>query len=290
MKLKDVAQLKLVTGKLTTSTMNIDDLRAESFYTTPETANVAPSHGFNGTVNGMEINGYIQNGAQVKPGSGTVKYEGSGDVYLDVIGGAIGSNASVRIPMFTAAGVEANKAVFEIDLEADKLLSTDSVAIQILDGSGEGLAGITMKESGGKVKMYHTSGNFSSIIRYVYNDSSFAGGTIPYVTTATYGALSGEAREGLSTRFTLVIEYHYETGLLNVGFRTGDGVEFVYSALCEATDAISAVKISAVDGAMADFNIYSAYAECVYDSEAGGTVTFAPTVKDFEGDYTVEHV
>jgi len=282
--LKNIQSLKITTGNGAAGVITLDNIRAENIYVTPPTANQTPNHAFNGNA-GTPINGYISNGTSVKPGSGSVQYGGAGDTYLDVQGGAIGSNPVINVPVFTESGVTANKSVIKLDVEADKLFSSDSLQIQLMNGN-EAVTGITLREVDGKVKMYHCDAKFTSTVRYVYAASSFVGGEIPLVTTETYNALSAEDRAGLSTRVTIVIEYAYATGLITVSLENFDTTaKPVYSALAAPVSGISSVNLMIPSANTSDVNIYNVYAENLYDAGLGSVVSFQPTIKDVEGEY-----
>ena len=262
--LSSIKSLKLTTGVSSTSVINIDNVRAESYYTTPPTYNTSPSHGFDGKVNGADINGYIQNGAQVDLANGSVKFAGTDDVYLSVDGSSDGSNPSVTIPAYTATGITANKATVRLDIDARALLSDNSVRIQLLNKDGKGLAGIVLRLADGKLKIISYDANLANSRGLIYEAS-----------VADFG-----------TRFTLVIDYSFANGLMTVNVEgLGNTEESVYSELVTATEGFGGVCISVPTSTPAGFDLYSAYIENTYDASVGGAVSFAPTYKDFEGGY-----
>jgi len=283
MSLKNVDSLKIVSSDFGMSVLNIDNLKAENYFSTPATQNGSSSFGFDDGTIGKQPNGYINNGAEVKPGNGSVTYQGTGDRYLDIVGGSEGTNPTLTFPTYTADSVVPNMTAITLDIELDKLSAENTVEIALLDSEGKPVVGIALLERDGAVMMYHYDGYFSSRVRPLYLAADFAGGAIPLTTTES---TSG----GDITRFTLAINYIYASGIMQVSLPATGSDTPIYEAICTPVSGVSAFTFSVVESVEADVNLYSVTSANVNNVTAGNIEDVEPSVKDFESGYTTEDV
>ena len=283
-----VSALRITSFDKSESVLTLDNVLARSYRVSPPTENTSPEHKFDSDKN-TSADTYIENGAKVDKADGDVYYTGGTD-------GAIvlsGSGAALHLPAYKESGVKANKITASFDFEFDTLLKSNSASFALLDNNGVAFTSFAIHEgSDGTVRIAHYSGSLARLIKYTYNKNSFTGGKIPFVTTEGYEELGQAAQQLVKTRFTVLVEYYYDTGLVTVTLVGEDTkVETVYSALVTKVPSVSGVKISVNSDTAATIKLYGADIECVEDDTFDEKPVIGEiTVTDFEDDYYSEDV